>query len=87
MVQKDKIVELSQSDPEPCPAGTEVGVVDVQSSVEEHSVVAERTGRRKFISGVVEGEFSLTQLHCLRSHEMYFTQRTSNNHFCHAARI
>ncbi|XP_053476868.1 protein O-GlcNAcase isoform X1 [Ictalurus furcatus] len=55
MVQKDKIVELSQSDPEPCPAGTEVGVVDVQSSVEEHSVVAERTGRRKFISGVVEG--------------------------------
>lgn len=64
MVQKDKIVELSQADTDSCPEGTEVGVVDVQSSVEEHSVVAERTGRRKFISGVVEGEFSVTQLCC-----------------------
>lgn len=59
MVQKDKIVELSQTDPEPCPGGNEVGEVDVQSSVEEHSVVAERTGRKKFISGVVEGEFAV----------------------------
>ncbi|KAI5606852.1 protein O-GlcNAcase [Silurus asotus] len=55
MVQKDKIVELSQSESEECPGGTEVGVVEVQSSVEEHSVVAERAGLRKFISGVVEG--------------------------------
>ncbi|TSK42173.1 Protein O-GlcNAcase [Bagarius yarrelli] len=55
MVQKDKIVELSQSETKSCPSETEVGVVEVQSSVEEHSVVTERTGHRKFISGVVEG--------------------------------
>lgn len=72
MVQKDKIVELSQPDTDTCPEGTEVDVVDVQSSVEEHSVVAERTGRRKFISGVVEGEFSVTQLCCYHTQDTYF---------------
>lgn len=78
MVQKDKIVELSQSDPEPCPAGTEVGVVDVQSAVEEHSVVAERTGRRKFISGVVEGEFNVPELHCLLAWNAFLLRRTTS---------
>ncbi|KAL7877585.1 hypothetical protein SRHO_G00042280 [Serrasalmus rhombeus] len=54
MVQKDKIVETSQSESEPSPGVTEAGV-EVQGSVDEHSIVVERTGRRKFISGVVEG--------------------------------
>lgn len=69
MVQKDKLVDLSQSDPEPCPGGTEVGVVEVQSSGEEHRVVAERTGRRKFISGVVEGQFTIL---CSFVNALYF---------------
>ncbi|XP_076831496.1 protein O-GlcNAcase [Brachyhypopomus gauderio] len=55
MVQKDKIVESSQPDGDPSPGGTEAGGVDVQGSVEQPNVVVERTGRRKFISGVVEG--------------------------------
>ncbi|XP_062852093.1 protein O-GlcNAcase [Trichomycterus rosablanca] len=55
MVQKDKLVDLSQPESEPCPAGTDVGVVDVQNPVDEHSAVTGRTGRKQFISGVVEG--------------------------------
>lgn len=79
MVQKDKIVEVSQSDTESCPGGTEVGVVEVQSSVEEHSVVTERTGRRKFISGVVEGELAVLQSSVVYAHEMCFSQLTLSN--------
>lgn len=56
MVQKDKIAETSQPESDPIPGGNDP-VVEVQNSVEEHSIVVERTGRRKFISGVVEGEF------------------------------
>lgn len=83
MVQKDKIVELSQSDTEPCPEGTEVGVVEVQSSVEEHRVVAERTGRRKFISGVVEGKFTVLHRSIITAHKMYFRHLALTN-FCRA---
>lgn len=56
MVQKDQLVDLSQSESEQCPAGPDVGAVDVQNPVGEHSAVTGRTGRRKFISGVVEGK-------------------------------
>ncbi|XP_066534577.1 protein O-GlcNAcase isoform X2 [Hoplias malabaricus] len=54
MVQKDKLVESSQSEGDPGPEGPEVGV-EVPSTEDEHSAVVERTGRRKFVSGVVEG--------------------------------
>lgn len=80
MVQKDKLVELAQPDPEPCPGGTEVGVVEVQSSVEEHRVVTERAGRRKFISGVVEGKFTVN----IQSREMCFRQLNLSHRFCRA---
>uniref|UniRef100_A0A4W4GBU5 Protein O-GlcNAcase n=1 Tax=Electrophorus electricus TaxID=8005 RepID=A0A4W4GBU5_ELEEL len=55
MVQKDKIVESSQPESDLSPEGTDAGGVDVQGSVDQHNIVVERTGRRKFISGVVEG--------------------------------
>lgn len=53
MVQKDKIIESSQPEIEANPLPTEV-VADTQCPVDEPSIV-ERTGRRKFITGVVEG--------------------------------
>ena len=58
MVQKDKIVEGAQTESDPSPGGTETGV-EVQGSVDEHNIVVERTGRRKFVSGVVEGKLKL----------------------------
>ncbi|KAG5831105.1 hypothetical protein ANANG_G00300320 [Anguilla anguilla] len=56
MVQKDKSVEASQPDGEPNanPGPTEAAV-EAQAAVEEPSIGVEISGRRKFISGVVEG--------------------------------
>ncbi|XP_030626338.1 protein O-GlcNAcase isoform X2 [Chanos chanos] len=56
MVQKDKTIESSQSESEPSlsPGSTDP-CVEAPGSVEEPTVEIERTGRRKFISGVVEG--------------------------------
>ncbi|KAL2083507.1 hypothetical protein ACEWY4_021280 [Coilia grayii] len=56
MVQKDKTVEPAQSENEasPSPASVEA-CVDAQGSVEGPAIGVERTGRRKFTSGVVEG--------------------------------
>lgn len=57
MVQKDKIIESSQPDSEANPVATEA-VADNQVPVDELSIGLERTGQRKFITGVVEGELS-----------------------------
>uniref|UniRef100_A0A8C1XKB8 Protein O-GlcNAcase n=1 Tax=Cyprinus carpio TaxID=7962 RepID=A0A8C1XKB8_CYPCA len=54
MVQKDKIIESTQSESEANPVASEA-VVDTQCPVDEPSIGVERTGRRKFITGVVEG--------------------------------
>uniref|UniRef100_A0A672QW18 protein O-GlcNAcase n=1 Tax=Sinocyclocheilus grahami TaxID=75366 RepID=A0A672QW18_SINGR len=54
MVQKDKIIESTQSDSEADPVPSEA-VADTQCPVDEPSIGVERTGRRKFITGVVEG--------------------------------
>ncbi|TRZ04162.1 hypothetical protein DNTS_032557, partial [Danionella cerebrum] len=55
MVQKDKIIDSSHPDREVIkPVATEVAV-DSQCAVDEGSTEVERTGRRKFITGVVEG--------------------------------
>lgn len=59
MVQKDKIIESSQPENEANPVPTEA-VADTQCPVDEPSIGVERTGRRKFITGVVEGEQILT---------------------------
>ncbi len=59
MVQKDKIIESTQSESEANPVPTEA-VADTQCPVDEPIIVVERTGRRKFITGVVEGEQILT---------------------------
>lgn len=55
MVQKDKIIESSQPENEVNPVPTEA-VADTLCPVDEPSIGVERTGRRKFITGVVEGE-------------------------------
>lgn len=55
MVQKDKIIESSQPEGEANPVPAEA-VADTQSPVDEPSIGVERTGRRKFLTGVVEGE-------------------------------
>ncbi|XP_051507524.1 protein O-GlcNAcase-like [Myxocyprinus asiaticus] len=52
MVQKDKIIESSET--EANSVSTEAGS-DTQGPVVDPSVGVERTGRRKFITGVVEG--------------------------------
>ncbi|XP_016417613.1 protein O-GlcNAcase isoform X2 [Sinocyclocheilus rhinocerous] len=54
MVQKDKIIESTQSESEANPVPSEA-VADTQCPVDEPSIGVERTGRRKFITGVVEG--------------------------------
>uniref|UniRef100_A0A671PR46 Protein O-GlcNAcase n=1 Tax=Sinocyclocheilus anshuiensis TaxID=1608454 RepID=A0A671PR46_9TELE len=54
MVQKDKIIESSQLENEANPVPSEA-VADTQCPVDEPSIGVERTGRRKFITGVVEG--------------------------------
>lgn len=55
MVQKDKIIESSQPEGEANPVPAEA-VADTQGPVDEPSIGVERTGRRKFLTGVVEGE-------------------------------
>ncbi|XP_051945866.1 protein O-GlcNAcase-like [Xyrauchen texanus] len=50
MVQKDKIIESTEANSESTEACS-----DTQGPVDEPSVGVERTGRRKFITGVVEG--------------------------------
>lgn len=55
MVQKDKIIESSQPENEENPVPTEA-VADTQCPVDEPIIGLERTGRKKFITGVVEGE-------------------------------
>lgn len=55
MVQKDKIIESSQPEVEVIPVPVEA-VADTQCPVDEPTIEIERTGRRKFITGVVEGE-------------------------------
>ncbi|XP_016127652.1 protein O-GlcNAcase isoform X1 [Sinocyclocheilus grahami] len=54
MVQKDKIIESSQPENEANPVPSEA-VADTQCPLDEPSIGVERTGRRKFITGVVEG--------------------------------
>uniref|UniRef100_A0A8C1U4X9 Protein O-GlcNAcase n=1 Tax=Cyprinus carpio TaxID=7962 RepID=A0A8C1U4X9_CYPCA len=54
MVQKDKIIESSQPENEENPVPTEA-VADTQCPVDEPIIGLERTGRKKFITGVVEG--------------------------------
>ncbi|XP_009305481.1 protein O-GlcNAcase isoform X1 [Danio rerio] len=54
MVQKDKIIESSQPEVEVIPVPVEA-VADTQCPVDEPTIEIERTGRRKFITGVVEG--------------------------------
>ncbi|XP_042560635.1 protein O-GlcNAcase [Clupea harengus] len=56
MVQKDKTVETAQPENEAIPSpGSVEACVDAQVSVEGPTIGVERTGRRKFTSGVVEG--------------------------------
>ncbi len=59
MVQKDKIIESTQSESEANPLPTE-DVADTDCPLDEPilglGLGLERTGRRKFITGVVEGE-------------------------------
>ncbi len=57
MVQKDKIIESTQSESEANPVPTE-DVADTECPLDEPilGLGLERTGRRKFITGVVEGE-------------------------------
>lgn len=55
MVQKDKIIESTQSEREANPVPTD-DVADTECPVDEPILGLERTGRRKFITGVVEGE-------------------------------
>ncbi len=55
MVQKDKIIESTQSESESNPVPTE-DVADTECPLDEPILGLERTGRRKFITGVVEGE-------------------------------
>ncbi|XP_062376421.1 protein O-GlcNAcase [Sardina pilchardus] len=56
MVQKDKTVDASQPENEASPSpGSVEACVDAQGSVEGPIIGVERTGRRKFTSGVVEG--------------------------------
>ncbi len=57
MVQKDKIIESTQSESEanPVTLPTE-DVADTECPLDEPILGLERTGRRKFITGVVEGE-------------------------------
>lgn len=61
MVQKDKTLETSQVEGEPSPSpGPAEACAEAPRPVEEpRRIGVELTGRRKFISGVVEGE------HCL----------------------
>ncbi|KAK7140018.1 hypothetical protein R3I94_012586 [Phoxinus phoxinus] len=54
MVQKDKLIESSQPENEVNPLPTEA-VADTLCPVDEPIIGVERTGRRKFITGVVEG--------------------------------
>lgn len=62
MVQKDKTLEVAQPENEPNPSpGSVEACVDGQGSVEGPIIGVERTGRRKFISGVVEGEGLILQ--------------------------
>ncbi|KAG9341049.1 hypothetical protein JZ751_019803 [Albula glossodonta] len=56
MVQKGKTVETPQPDGEPTASpGPVEAAVEAQAAVEEPSIGVEINGRRKFISGVVEG--------------------------------
>lgn len=57
MVQKDKTVDNPQTENEasPSPASVEA-CVDALGPVDGPVIGVERTGRRKFTSGVVEGE-------------------------------
>ncbi|KAJ8418105.1 hypothetical protein AAFF_G00138140 [Aldrovandia affinis] len=56
MVQKDKTVETSQADGEPnASPGPVEAAAEAQAAVEEPGIGLEINGRRKFISGVVEG--------------------------------
>ncbi|KAI7805592.1 putative bifunctional protein NCOAT [Triplophysa rosa] len=54
MVQKDKIIESSQPESEANPVPAEA-VAETLGPVDDPSIGVERTGRRKFLTGVVEG--------------------------------
>lgn len=55
MVQKDKIIESSEPESEANPVPDEAAA-ETLGPVDEPCIGVERTGRQKFLTGVVEGE-------------------------------